>query len=193
MPEVSAPGEAEDPGTEAEDPGTDGEGAAGQPVATLRGAGVQVDTARAGRVIVTVVLVALVVVGGLLVIAGYRKNSQIDALRSSGVPVQVTVVHCLGLMGGTGSSPAGYECTGRYVVQGRHFTEGVPGSTLYPDGRVIAGVVASGDPGLLSTPATVATSKDSATLYVVGAAMIVVGMAIGAVVVLSRRRRAASA
>jgi len=173
----------------AEGPETAQDGPAGQPVGTLRGAGVQVDTARAARVVVTLALVGLVVVGALLLVAGYRKNSQIDALRSSGVPVQVTVVHCLGLIGGTGSSPAGYECTGSYSFHGQHFTEGIPGSALYPDGRVIAGVVASGDPGLLSTPAAVATSQDSSTLYVIGAAMVVVGLGVGGWLALARRRR----
>ena len=77
-------------------------GPTGRPVGTLRGAGVQVDTARAAPVAVALVLVALVAVGSVLLVAGYRKNAQIDQLRSQGVPVEVTISHCLGLIGGAG-------------------------------------------------------------------------------------------
>jgi hypothetical protein len=159
-----------------------------QPVGTLRGAGVQVDTARAGRIAVALVLVALVVVGSVLLVAGYRKNEQIDQLRSEGVPVQVTISHCLGLMGGTGSSPAGYECTGTYTYRGTRYAEGVPGSTFYPDRAAVAGVVASGDPGLLSTPSTIASSHTSSTLYIVSALLLGSAAAIGGWLVVRRRR-----
>ena len=164
------------------------DGADRRPVGTLRGAGVQVATARAGRVAVAVVLVALVTVGSVLLVAGYRKNAQIDALRSQGVPVQITIRHCLGLMGGTGSSPAGYECTGTYTYHGTQYLKGVPGSTFYPDHTVVAGVVASGAPGLLSTPATVASSHTSTTLYLVSAVLLGSAVAIGAWLLVRRRR-----
>jgi len=178
------------------DDGTDHDSAQGRgsdrpgepPVGALRGAGVQVDTARAGRVAVALVLVALVVVGLGFLVGGYRRNAQIDQLRSQGVPVQVTVSHCLGLMGGTGSSPAGYECIGTYTFRGTHYVEGVPGSTFYPDRTVIAGVVASGDPGLLSTPASVASSHASATLYIVSGALLGAAAVIVTWLVVRRRR-----
>jgi hypothetical protein len=169
-------------------PGSAPDRAEGQPVGTLRGAGVQVDTARAARITVALVLVALVAVGSVLLVAGYRKNAQIDALRSQGVPVAVTIGHCLGLMGGTGSSPAGYECTGTYTYHGTHYLEGVPGSTFYPEHAVVAGVVASGDPGLLSTPSTVASSHATDTLYIVSAALLGTAVAIVVWLVVRRRR-----
>ena len=172
-----------------EDSGRDrAEGPSGdQPVGTLRGAGVQVDAARVGRVALVLALAVLVLVGVVLLVAGYRKNSQVDDLRAHGVPVQVTVRHCLGLMGGSGSNTAGYECTGTYSVQGTTYVEGIPGSTFHADGATIAGVVPSDDPGLLSTPATVASSHTTMTLYLVGAAQLVVAAAI--VVWLAFRRR----
>ena len=160
----------------------------GEPVGTLRGAGVQVDAARAARLALTVGLVALVVTGAVLVVAGYRKNSQVDELRAGSVPVRVTVVHCLGLMGGSGSNAAGYECTGTYVVHGRTYVEGIPGSTYYPGGTVVAGVVPTGDAGLLSTPSAVAASHDSVVLYVVGGVLLGVAAGIVAWLVLRRRR-----
>jgi len=163
-----------------------------RPVSTLRGAGVQVDTARAGRILLVVVLVALVVVGGVLLVAGYRKNAQVDDLRTHGVPVQVTVHHCLGLIGGTGSSPAGYECTAGYTFHGTAYVEGIPGSTFYPDGASVAGVVPSDDPGLLSTPAAVASSHRSVSLYAVGAVLLATAAGIVVWTALRRRSRAAA-
>jgi len=162
-----------------------------QPVGTLRGAGVGIDAATAGRIGIVVLLVALVVVGMFLLFAGVRKNAQVDELRSGGVPVQVTISHCLGLMGGTGSSPAGYECVGGYTFRGVHYVEGVPGSTYYPDLAVVAGVVPPGDPGLLSTPATVASLRPSDTLYVVGAALLLLAAGIAVWLVFRRRRAGA--
>ena len=156
---------------------------------TLRGAGVQVDTARAGRVVLVLLLVTLVVVGLVLLVAGYRKNSQVDDLRAHGVPVSVTVADCLGLMGGSGSNTAGYECTGTYTVRHTTYTEGIPGSTFYRQGTHVAGVVSSDDPGLLSTPSTVASSHPTVTLYVVGAALLLVAGAIVVWLLLRRRAR----
>ncbi len=163
----------------------------GQPVGTLRGAGVSVDVARTGRIALALGLVALVVVGAVLLVAGYRKNAQVDDLRAHGVPVRVSAVHCLGLMGGTGSNAAGYECTGTYDYRGARYTEGIPGSTFYADGASITGVAASDDPALLSTPGTVAASRTSVTLYLVGAGLLVAAASVVVWLVLRRPRRRA--
>jgi hypothetical protein len=171
--------------------GDDGGGTGGPdggPVGTLRGAGVQVDGARAARVALTLGLATLIVVGIVFLIAGYRKNAQVDELRSGTVPVPVTVVHCLGLMGGSGSNAAGYECTGTYVVHGHTYVEGIPGSTYYASGTVVPGVVPTHDPGLLSTPSAVASSHASASLYVVAALLLATAAGIIAWLALRRRR-----
>ena len=173
--------------------GTPSAGSDHGPVGTLRGAGVSADVTRVGRVVLALVLVTLVVVGAVLLVAGYRKNTQIEDLRAHGVPVRVTVRHCLGLMGGSGSNTAGYECTGTYAYHGTQFAEGIPGSSYYPDGATVAGVVPSDDPGLLSTPATVASSHTTATLYLVGAGLLVVAAAVVVWLALRRRRRRISA
>ncbi len=87
---------------------------------------------RVTRVAVGLALAGLAVVAGVLLVAGYQKNSQIDNLRAHGVPVELTVTHCLGLMGGSGSNLAGYDCSGTYTVGGHVFTEDIPGNTLAP-------------------------------------------------------------
>lgn len=164
-------------------------GPSGEPrVAALRGAGVEVDTARAGRVAAWLGVAVVVVVALVLLVAGYRKNAQITALKSHGVPVEVTVTRCLALIGGTGQSPAGFECTGTYTVDGRHFTEGLPGNANRPVGSVVTGLVASDDPALLSTPSAVAAEHTSAGVYLLPG-LLLLAAAGGTVWLVVRRRR----
>jgi len=158
-------------------------------VGTLRGAGVEVDAGRLGHWAAVLAVVAVMVVAGVLLVAGVRKNSQVDNLKANGVPVEATVVKCLALVGGTGSSPAGFECTARYVYQGVHYTQGVPGSTQLPVGSRIRGVVASDDPGLFSTPQTVASAQTSAVRVVLPAIGLAAAAGLLVWVVLRRRSR----
>jgi hypothetical protein len=176
------------------DPGREhGADVAGEPpVAALRGAGVEVDTRRAGLVAAWLAVGAVVVVALVLLVAGYRKNAQINELRTHGVPVQVTVTRCLALIGGTGQSPAGYECTGTYAYGGRHYTEGLPGNANLPVGSGVTGVVASGDPALLSTPSAVASSHASFGVFVLPD-LLLLATAGGVVWLLVRHRRRRSA
>ena len=164
-----------------------------QRVGALRGAGVQVDTARVGHIAAVLGLVAVVVVAGVLLAAGVKKNAQIDSLKGSNVvPVDLTVTKCLALVGGTGSSPAGFECTGTYSYRGAWYTEGVPGSVDLTVGSTVHGIIAVGDPALFSTPRTVATEQASAVRVVLPAVVLVVALAGLVWVVLRRRRRASS-
>jgi len=165
-----------------------------QRVGALRGAGVQVDAARVGYLAAVLGLAVVVVVAGVLLAAGVKKNSQIDSLKSADVvPVDLTVTKCLALVGGTGSSPAGFECTGTYTYRGATYTEGVPGSGDLPVGSTVHGIVAVGDPGLFSTPRAVASEQVSAVRVVVPAAVLVVALGGLVWVVLRRRRRATPA
>ena len=160
-----------------------------RPVGTLRGAGVAVDGPRAARIAVSLALVVLVVAGGVLLVAGIRKNAQIDELRTRGVPVEVTVTRCLALVGGTGQTPAGYECTGTYTYGGRTYVRGLPGNADLPVGSAVAGVVSSSDPGLLSTPSAVSAEHTAANVYVLPAILFVTAGAVIAWSLVRRRRR----
>ena len=93
-----------------------------------------------------------------------------------------------GLIGGTGSSPAGYECTGTYVYRGRRYFEGVPGSVDLPVGSTVHGVVASDDPALFSTPRTVATEHASAVRVALPAVVLVAAAGVCVWVVVRHRR-----
>ena len=161
---------------------------------TLRGAGVDVDVRVVGRVALGLCLVALAVVAAILFVVGAHKNAQITRLRQDGVPVTVTVTGCLGLLGGSGSNPAGYACKGRFVLDGHRYLESVPGDVLRPVGTKVRAVAAAGDPPLLSTRQEVDTEHASGSVFIVPSILlaVLVGL-IGVLVVRKRRSGTASA
>jgi hypothetical protein len=163
-----------------------------QPVTRLRGATVDVDIRRTGRVVVAICLVTLVVLAAVLLAAGLHTNSQINRLHHEGVPVSVTVTHCSGLIGGSGSQNAGYVCTGTYVVGGTRYLQTIPGtSVLYATGSTFQGVVVPSDPKLMSTQAQVAAQHASAGVFLVPAILVLVAAAWAAALLVLRRRRSA--
>jgi hypothetical protein len=163
---------------------------AGQRISTLRGAGVDVDVRRAGRVAVVVCLAALAVSVVVLVTAGAQKNAQINRLRQHGVPVEVTVSGCLGLLGGSGSNAAGYACHGSFTFQGRRYSAAIPGNTFYRPGQQVRAITDPDNPALLSTAAIVAGERASWTVFVLPGSLLVVLVLL--VALLLRRRRSRS-
>lgn len=127
-------------------------------VAALREASVDVDLRRAGQL---VCLVALVAAGMLLLATGVQKNAQITRLREQGVPLKVKVTGCIGLMGGSGSNVAGYNCKATFTLEGRRHNDDLPGTTLYAPGTWLQAIVVPGDPRLLSTPRGLAAEHAS--------------------------------
>jgi hypothetical protein len=165
-----------------------------QRVAALRGAGVDVDPARLGFVAAVVALAAVVVVAGVLLAAGVKKNAQIASLTGPDVVhVDATVTKCLALVGGTGSSPAGFECTATYTYHGTAYTEGVPGTVDREVGSTVHGIVATDDPALFSTPQAVASEHTDAARVMLPALVLVLAAAGLVGVVVRRRRRRPSA
>ena len=156
-------------------------------MATLRGAGVDVDVRRVGRVVVALCLVALAVVAIALFIAGAKKNDQITSLQHHGVAVEVTVTTCLGLLGGSGSNAAGYECKGTFALGGHHYREDIPGNTIRTPGATLRAVAVPGDPPLLSTARAVATDRASWNVFVVPTILLVVLALAGGALVTRRR------
>jgi hypothetical protein len=161
----------------------------GEPITTLRGAGVDVDIRRVGRAVVGVCLVALAVVAVVLLVAGFRKNAQVNDLRHHGVPVSVTVTRCYGLMGGSGSNLVGYSCSGSFTLDGRRYVDAIPGDALHRTGTTVRGVTVPGDPGLLSTAGALATEHASWTVFIVPVILLVVLAGLVSVVILRRSRR----
>jgi hypothetical protein len=157
----------------------------------LRGAGVAVDVRRVGRVVGAVCLVALVVLAVALFVAGAQKNAQITRLRQHGVAVGVTVTGCLGLLGGSGSNAAGYECRGRFTLGGHRYVEDIPGNTIRTPGTTVRAVAVPGNPPLLSTARAVAIDRASARVFIAPAILIVVVVVVGAIALTRRHIRGA--
>jgi len=159
-----------------------------EPVGTLRGAGVGVDAARAGRVVVVGILVALGALALVFFVAGFEKNAQITRLHQHGVPVVVTVTGCTGLLGGSGSNPDGYACRGTFSVDGHRYTEAIPGTALYPPGATLRALTVASDPALVTPVRMAAGEHPSPDVYVLPAVLTVV-LVLGAAALLVRRRR----
>jgi hypothetical protein len=157
------------------------------PLTNLRGAGVDVDVRRVGQVVIGICLVGVAVLAVIQLVAGFQKNAQINSLRNNGVPVQIRVSGCLGLLGGSGSNAAGYDCRGTFTLDGRTYTENLPGNSLLTPGTTLPGVSVPGDPALVSTPSIVADQHPSWTVFTVPVILLVFLPAI--LVVLFVRRR----
>lgn len=176
-------------GADVSDPRSD---AGGGPVATLRGAQVEIDPGKVARVATAACLVALAGLIAGLIAAGVNKNAEIAALRDHGVPVEVTVTRCLGLLGGSGSNDAGYACRGSFELDGRRYTQAIPGGVYEPPGTQVRAVVSSADPGLLATAHDLAAEEPSWSVFALPLALTVV-LAVLAVLVVARRRLRAGA
>lgn len=174
----------------------DGEGPAreeaSQTVTRLRGAGVDVDGRAAGKVALGVCVVALAVTAVVLFVAGVHKNDQITSLHDHGLQVQVKVTSCQGLLGGSGSNAAGYSCTGTFTIDGRRYSEAIPGNVLRAPGTQIEAIAVAGDPPLLDTASAVRTERASWKVFVVPAAILVALIFLAGTVALRRLRSAGS-
>lgn len=162
------------------------------PLTTLRGAGVDVNVRRVGQVVIGICFVGVAVLAVIQLVAGFQKNAQISSLRNNGVPVQIRVSGCMGLLGGSGSNAAGYDCRGTFTLDGRSYTENLPGNTLLTPGTTLRGVSVPGDPALVSTPSIVAGEHPSWTVFAIPVILLVLLAAIlGALFVRRRGARGA--
>jgi hypothetical protein len=107
-------------------------------------------------------------------VAGAQKNSEITRLKDHGVPVTLTVSHCQGLLGGSGSNAAGYACSGTLSLGGRRYNESIPGDMLRAPGAAVRAVAVPGDPPLVSTVNALAAEHASWRVFIVPAVLFVV-------------------
>jgi hypothetical protein len=163
-----------------------------EPLSTLRGAPVRADAGRIVRVVTWIVVVGMVVLVVLLAVAGARKNAQITELHRQGIPVEMTVTSCMGLLGGSGTNPAGYSCHGTFTLDGRTYDDAVPGYSLLGPGTQLAGVTVLSDPKLFTTPAVLRGEHPSWRVYIAPAVLAGALASVVAVLVgLGRRRQPA--
>ncbi|HXW36093.1 MAG TPA: hypothetical protein VEJ87_16070 [Acidimicrobiales bacterium] len=163
-------------------------GGSGEPIMTLRGAGVRADTRHVGFVVLALVLIGLAVVVAVLFVAGARKNDQITALQRHGLDVEVRVSRCTGLLGGSGSNAAGYACRGTYTVDGRSYNEAIPGDTLLAPGSKLRAVTTRNDPALITTASALAGEKSSERVFILPGALLAILLLASGMVILRARR-----
>ncbi len=157
------------------------------PVSTLRGAGVDVDGRRVGRAIVALCLVGLAVLVVILFMAAVNRNDQVAELHQRGVPVVVTVSGCQGLLGGSGSNAAGYQCRGSFTQGGHRYSEPIPGDTFHRPGSTIQARAVPGDPALVAPTSAVAGEHPSWRVFVLPTVLLVVLLLLTAAVIAVRR------
>jgi hypothetical protein len=158
-------------------------------LAPLRGAGVQIDARRAGRVVALAGLATLAVLVVVFFVVGIEKISQINRFHHHGVNVTFTVSGCLGLLGGSGSNVAGYSCRGSFTIGGHRYDEPIPGSTFYRPGTTLRAITVPGDPALVAPSAMVAGEHTSMTVFILPAVFLGVLLLVVGAVLLHRRHR----
>jgi hypothetical protein len=168
------------------------EGESGMPLQTNsspRGAQVEVDLRRAGRIAVGLCGAALVVITIALFFSAVSSNARIDRLHHEGVKVTVTVSRCLGKLGGSGSNGAGYTCSGTYVLDGERHSETISGATSFlAAGTQLRAVTLKDDPSALSTLPAAAAQHASSSAYLLPVVLLMVLIALLVVVAWSARR-----
>jgi hypothetical protein len=170
--------------------GTEEGGGFDAPISTLRGPEVRADVRRTTRIVVGLCLAVLVGLIIALFLAGANKNAATSRLKHNGVPVSVTVTHCLGNASGSGAVLTGYTCHGTYLLNGHRYTEVIDGSNQpHLGGEVIPGVVDPGNPTAVTTAHEVATTNPSWRVYIAPIILLIVLILAVAVLVWRVRRR----
>jgi predicted small integral membrane protein len=134
----------------------------GAPGGYIRGADGVVDTRRLFRVLLGSAIVALAALVVVLTIAAAHHNSRIRSLQHRGVPVDVTVTSCLGILSGTGITVTSFQCSGSYVLAGRSYNAVIDGSsTSHAAGDVVKAIADPKHPTSLSTPGSLLNEHSS--------------------------------
>jgi hypothetical protein len=149
---------------------------------------VEVDGRRVARSLTGAFVAVLAAVVVVLFIAGAHKNAEIMGLRRNGVPVDVTVSSCRGLLGGSGSNGAGYSCRGAFVLDAKRYNVAIPGATLHAPGTTVPLVTIKSDPGLVATVEQVKSDHASWTVFVLPTVLLVVLAALLALSAIRHRR-----
>jgi hypothetical protein len=143
------------------------------------GGGVQLNPRRIAGILVWLLVALLAGLAIYFAVTGAQQNSQLNALRQRGVPVQATVTGCRGISSGVGMGIEYWECRGSYTLDGHPFNAVINGSRqLLETGVQVPAIAVPARPDLLSTVASVRGSHGSGTQY--GAA---VGLGVAAVLV----------
>lgn len=155
----------------------------------MRGAGVDVDGRRLGRIALSFLFAVIGIGGVALGVAAVHHDVQINDLTHHGVPVEITSTGCLGLLGGSGSNSAGNRCSGTFTYGGKRYHVTIPGTALHPPGSKVRAIAASDDPSLVTTPGQWRTERASVASFVVPVLLLAVGIVGGILTTPAARRR----
>lgn len=126
-------------------------------------------------------------------VSASNDNARIDRMKSHGISVTVTVVSCIGNLGGSGSNGAGYSCRGNYRVDGTTYHEPIGSMTKFSSpGTTVSGVVDPTRYGTVVLSSAIRSSSTSNGVYLapglLAAAFILLALFYVRVVQRSRRR-----
>lgn len=128
----------------------------------IRGGGGIVDTRRLFRITVGSAIVTLAVLVIVLTIQAVHKNSRIEGLQRRGVPVDVTVTSCLGMLSGTGITVTSFQCSGSFILADRTYNAVIGGSNVnHAAGDVVKAVADPKHPTSISTASSLANAHPS--------------------------------
>lgn len=137
------------------------------PAGYIRGGGGIVDTRRLFRVLIGSAIVALAALVVVLTVEGVHKNSRIDSLRHRGVPVDVTVTSCFGILSGTGITVTTFQCSGSFDLAGRSYKAVIGGSDVnHAAGDVVKAVADPKHPTSVSTASSLVNAHSSSRPFI---------------------------
>jgi len=138
-------------------------------------------------------LLVLAVVLVVSFLSTTNDNARIDRMKAHGLTVAVTVIDCIGNIGGSGSTSAGYTCHGDYTVGDTRYHELIGSmSTFSPPGTVVRGIV---DPSRHSTvvlASAIRTSVASPRAYVPSGLLTIALISLTLVLMRAARRHESS-
>jgi len=136
-------------------------------VSSLRGAEARPLGRRFWLVAGTLVLLVFAAALALSFISVTNANARIDRLKTSGIPVTVTVVNCVGNLSGSGSNVSGYQCRGTYRTNGKTFTEPIGFKTNFsPSGTELGGLVDPSRHNSVALASAIENSTASTSRYI---------------------------
>jgi hypothetical protein len=128
----------------------------------IRGGGGVVDPRRLFRVVVGLAIAVVAVLVVVLAIQAVHKNSRIDGLQRRGVPVDVTVTNCLGILSGTGITVTSFQCSGSFTLAGRSYNALIAGSSAnHQAGDVVKAVADPKHPTSVSLASSLVNAHSS--------------------------------
>lgn len=137
------------------------------PGSYIRGGGGVIDTRRLFRVVVGSAIVALSVLVVVLAVEAVHKNSRIDSLQHRGVPVDVTVTSCFGILSGTGITVTTFQCSGTFNLAGKIYHAVIAGSDAnHQPGDVVQAVADPKHPTSISLASSLVNAHSSWRPYI---------------------------